>query len=278
MWSSAQLKSRFKPLIVRYLLGFDSGKFIRAIQELGVSPGDVIMLHSSWSQYNGYRGRPADLIRSLMDYLGPDGVLIMPSLSYQNQSSKDFLLAGTPMDVRRSPSRMGLLSEVFRRGKDVVRSLSPTHPLLAWGNRAEELLAGHERCPVPFGKASPFDKLLSWNGKILTLDAPFSTITYTHFLEDRISENLDFPFYEPEAMPGSVVDYDGNRLEIPVRVIGGLANRLRCEQRLVQVLEDDGIIKKARVGNTRLMLIEVGAMTAAFDRWTVRGGRLFDTP
>lgn len=182
------------------------------------------------------------------------------------------------MDVRRSPSRMGLLSEVFRRGKGVRRSLSPTHPVLAWGARAEEFLAGHERCLVPFGVGSPFDKLLRWNGKILTLDAPFSTVTFTHFLEDRISGKLPFSFYDPEPLTGIVIDYEGGRLEVPVRVIGEQANRLRREERLVEILERERIIRRMRVGNARLMLIEVGAMTNCFDRWVDQGNNLFDPP
>ncbi|MCG5502206.1 AAC(3) family N-acetyltransferase, partial [Ectothiorhodospira lacustris] len=107
------------------------------------------MIHASWGPANGFHGRPADMIFILKELIGVNGLLVMPSLTYQNESSREFLARGVPMDVRRSPSQMGLLSEVFRRGKGVRRSLSPTHPLLAWGHRAEEFLAGHEEALVP---------------------------------------------------------------------------------------------------------------------------------
>jgi aminoglycoside 3-N-acetyltransferase len=273
-----QAKNRVKRLLVRHFLSYDGPAFCRALGRLGVRPGSAIMVHSSWRPDNGFRGRPVDLLNALKSIIGREGLLVMPSLTYQNQTSKEFLAQAKPMNVRRSPSHMGLLSEVFRRGTYTRRSLSPTHPLLAWGEGAEDFLRDHDKALAPFGPNSPFGRLLDLGGKILTLDAPFSTVTFTHFLEDRIAHTLSFDLYEPEPMYGTVIDYDRVRREVPVRVLSAAANTLRREERLIARLEQGGTIKKARVGNTRLLLMETRAMADTVDRMVNEGGSFFDCP
>lgn len=272
------IDKRLKAMIVRWFLGYDVVALERALRKLGLRPGDSLMVHASWLPNNGFRGKPLDFINALKTTLGPHGLLAMTSLTYQNESSRRFLERGEAMNVRRSPSQMGLLTEVFRRGRDTRRSLSPTHPILAAGEKAEAFLEGHEHCPVPFGAHSPFDRLRDWGGKILTVDAPFSTITYTHYVEDRIAESLPFSLYEPDAMRGIVIDYDGRSLDVPVKVLSDQANRLRREGRLVAELDKAGLIRRTRVGNTRLMLIDARAMADHVDAWVASGGGFFDAP
>lgn len=271
-----QLKVRLKAEIIRLFLSYDEAALVRALRSLGIASGDILMVHASWVQNNGFRGRPVDFINALKAAVGPDGLLAMTSLTYQNESSKSFLSRHEPMNVRRSPSRMGLLTEVFRRGRDTRRSLSPSHPILASGPRSEAFLEGHERCVAPFGPGSPFARLREWGGKILTVDAPFSTVTYTHFVEDRISCHLPFPLYDPVPMQGVVIDPNNQRFEVPVMVISEQANRLRREERLVAELERASLIRKGRVGNTRLLLIEARAMADHVDSWIAGGGGFFD--
>jgi len=271
-----QLKARLKAQIVRLFLSYDEAALVRALRTLGINSGDTLMVHASWVQNNGFQGRPIDFINALKAAVGPDGLLAMTSLTYQNESTKTFLGRQEPMNVRRSPSRMGLLTEVFRRGRKTRRSLSPTHPVLASGPRAEAFLEGHESCLVPFGPNSPYARLREWRGKILTVDAPFSTITYTHYIEDRISCYLPFPLYDPEPMLGVVIDEENYRLEMPIMVISENANRLRREERLVDELERASLIRKGRVGNTRLLLIEATAMADRVDSWVAGGGSFFD--
>lgn len=277
MLSLQSLKAKLKPFIIEHCLSYEGVKLIAKLRQLGVQPGTALMVHSSWLPHNGFRGRPADLIQALKDTVGPDGLLAMTSLTYHNEGSKAFLLRGQPMDVRRSPSRMGLLTEVFRRNKAVRRSLSPTHPILAWGARADWFIADHDQALIPFGAGSPFDRLLELDGWILTLDAPFSTITFTHFVEDRLSSTLPFPLYETEPLTGIVIDYAGQSHHVPVRVISDLANRLRREERLVAALQQSGALRRARVGNTTLLLVACRAMVDCAERLQATGHGLFDS-
>ena len=270
------LRDRLKHLIVKHLLCYDGPALLRRLRRLGVRQGDTLMVHSSWKPLNGFRGRPADMIVALKQAVGETGLLVMPSLTYQNESSAEFLARGVPMNVRRSPSKMGLLTEVFRRNREVVRSLSPTHPLLAWGRGASEFVAGHDQAVEPFGTGSPFARLLERDSWILGIDAPFSTVTFTHFVEDRLADRLPFPFYDPEIRMGTVIDASGQTLHCPVRVISAQANRLRREERYIAQLRRQGWLRHQRIGNTRLLLLRCREMVECAEKMAMRGELFFD--
>ena len=272
------LLPKIKALVVSQFLSYTGADLDRFLTRIGVRRGDTLMLHSSWRPMNGFSGTPAQFCAALREHLGPEGLLVMPSLTYHNMSSAEFLALGKPMDVRRSPSAMGLLTEVFRRGKDVKRSLSPTHPLLAWGTDADSFLAGHEATDRPFGPDSPFARLLERNAMLLCLDCDFSSITFTHFVEDRLARTLSFPLYESEPMTGRSIDRNGNEIECRVRVLSAQANRLRREPRLVAHLTASGALKHERIGNSRFVWIRTGAHLAGADALVATGAHFFDKP
>jgi aminoglycoside 3-N-acetyltransferase len=272
------LRQKLKSAVVTRLLSYDAQELSRFLRKIGVRRGDTLMLHSSWRPLNGFKGSPAQFCAALREHLGPTGLLVMPSLTYHNMSTAEFLALKKPMDVARSPSAMGLVTEVFRRGKGVMRSLSPTHPLLAWGEDAEAFIAGHELTDRPFGPESPFARLLERNALLLCLDVGFSSITFTHFVEDRLQDALPFALYEAEAMPGVSVDREGRRIDCRVQVLSAVANRLRRESRLVEHLLRAGTLKQQRLGNSRMTWIRAADLLAGAGDLARQGPHFFDTP
>jgi len=271
-------KHTLKSWLVRHFMSYDGAGLTKALRAAGIKPGDTLMVHSSWLAMNGFRGKPADMVTALKQLVGPDGLLVMTSMPYHNMSSEQWLARGKPLDLKRSPSMMGMLSEVFRRSEGVLRSASPTHPLLAWGRDARTFIQGHELTEYAFGPASPFAKLLYQNAWLLCIDAPFSTITFTHFVEDRLAHTLAVPLYAPEPRSGTVVALDGTRHDRAVRVLSSQANALRREGRLVARLERDDVLKHLRVGNTKLLLIRAADLACGAEGLAATGEHFFDRP
>ena len=271
-----QARFRVSAVIVERLFSYDAPAFARRLEDLGIRRGDALMVHSSLHAGSGYRDRPVDMIAALENVVGREGLLIMASMAYTD-SSKAYLLRGAEMDVRRTPSRMGLLTEVFRRSRNVQRSLSPTHPLLAWGDRAAWFVSGHDQTDRPFGATSPFQRLLDLDGKILCIDVVPETITFTHFLEDKHAAALSFPLYESGAFEGKVRDYEGRLRSVPTCVLSDESRLRRREEVLWKRARSAGILRQRRLGNTRLMLLRCSDLAALVEDMFARGECYFES-
>ena len=272
------LKDWAKAQAARTIWAYGPDELTARLRKIGVAPGSTLMCHSSWLQHSGFQGKPADVVRALKAAVGEEGLLVMPSMPYHNMSSAQWLAKGKPMNVLRSPSMMGLVSEVFRRSEGVQRSLSLTHPLLAWGRDAAAFVEGHERTERSFGDASPFARLLARDALILGFDAPFSSFTNTHFVEDQLAATLPCPLYEPEPVAGVVIDRNGQPFDCAVRVLAAEANRLRREARLVEHLEASGVLHVDRIGRTVLTWIRAADHSRESARFVAAGKHFFDAP
>src|SRR6187551_3686776 len=98
---------------------------------IGLASGDAVVVHASLRAV----GLDAnDVIEALLEAVGPDGLVVMPTFTYANESF-----------VPDLPGRTGTLAEVFRRRPDALRSAHPTYSVAAVGADAAELVDGHEQ-------------------------------------------------------------------------------------------------------------------------------------
>jgi aminoglycoside N3'-acetyltransferase len=59
-----------------------TGDYIAAqLLSLGVRPGGVLIVHTAFSRVGPVEGGPSGLIDPLQAVVGPDGTLVMPSMS-----------------------------------------------------------------------------------------------------------------------------------------------------------------------------------------------------
>lgn len=266
---------RAQHLIVRAFLSYDPPRLHEALRAVGVQPGDTMMLHSAFAPQYGFRGTIDELTRAFLDALGPDGNLLMVSLPYRS-SSLEYLSRIKSFDVRKTPSMMGLVSEYFRRRADVLRSLHPTHPVLAHGPHAEAIIAGHEDCAYPCGPATPFEKLVDLDGKVVFFNVPFATFTFFHYLEHIVNERMPFSLYTDQPFEVPVVDRLGQRRTVSTYVFSPDAIRRRRFEVLEKELRRRGLIRRGRVGNSRIELIRVRDAIECTRDMLARGQYFYD--
>lgn len=249
---------------------------VAALAALGIAPGDVVMVHSGFEPRHGFRGTPMEFIDALIRAVGPQGTLVMMSMPFRGKSAHAWLSAGKPFDVRRSVSMVGIVSEVFRRRKDVVRSVHPTHPVAVWGAEVQRFTAP---CgdPAPFGPRSPFGRLLELDGKVLLYGVPFQRMTFEHFIEDHMQALLPVPLYRP-AERAAVIGHDRVEREMEVLTLTDEVNRCRRSRRLERALRKARALRVGRVGGASLMLGDARAMIAAVDGLVERGWRFHRRP
>lgn len=155
------------------------------LSDLGVVDGAVVVLHSSMDHIaRRVAGMTATrLIDLLCDLLGSSGTLLMPTYSFRG-SQEDHVKTCRKFNPKRSPSCVGLLTEVFRRRADVIRSLHPTHSVAAWGRHARNLTKDHH-LDIAFGRKSPLCRMAEYDGIAIGLGC-----YPVHFV----------PFHVPEAL------------------------------------------------------------------------------
>ena len=115
-------------------------------------------------------------IDAVENCLAPDGSLLMPAFTYS-------LTKGQVYDVRRTASEVGMISEVFRRRPETVRTRDPIFSFAIAGAQKEWHRATEAvEC---FGADSVFDKLHRQNAWILWMGCAFNS-TFVHFVEKRV--------------------------------------------------------------------------------------------
>lgn len=140
---------------------------------LGVEPGGVLLVHTSFSRVAPVEGGPLGLIAALRTALGPNGTLVMPSMSDDDDH---------PFDPRATPCLgMGVVADRFWRLRGVVRSDSP-HAFAAIGPKAAEITADHP-LDVPHGLNSPVGRVYELDGQVLLLGVGHDADTTVHLAE-----------------------------------------------------------------------------------------------
>jgi len=245
-----------KSTYVRRFRRYDYGRLLASLEEIGVDRDDVLMVHSSYSAYNGFSGPPTRVVAALQEVIGAGGTLVMPSSPYTT-STKEYVKSSEVFDVSRTVSRMGIVSELFRRQKGTVRSLNPAHPVLASGPLAYWLVEGHEKCAHSCGPGSPFDKLVERNAKVLFFDAQLTHLMFFHYLEHTVNDELPFPLYDSQIYEVPVIDKDGKQRAVAVYPFSSEALARRHFPVLEAELRRQSMVREQRVGNTKLTLLRV---------------------
>ena len=162
-------------------------------------PGDfeILMVHSSLNHMLPmFTGGAMDVLSALVDFCGPRRTLAMPAF-YLGEPDAGGVIESyqrTPrFDVRRTPSQMGVVTELFRRSRGVRQSLHPTHRVAASGPLAGPLTAGHELAETQCGRGTPFEFMAAHDTLILGLGKPIEVLTQVHHVEDVLGDAFPVP-------------------------------------------------------------------------------------
>jgi aminoglycoside N3'-acetyltransferase len=166
------------------------------------------------SRIGEIKGGADTLIDALMDVVGPEGCILMPSFPTAG-SMRELIDSGCIYDARSSPSRVGKVTETFRCRPDVLRSLHPTNPLAAWGDGAKALLEDHEQSLTPYGYATPYGRMAERDDSFILMIE-----THVHSLLHHLQERVDFPtLFLPGTTAVPYIDEEGQQRTMTTRVM-----------------------------------------------------------
>ena len=240
------------------------------LSELGVVPGATVMVHVSMNDLRNTAPEvdAGALIRMLQELLGEHGTLLVPTFPFSGLEI-DYARANRTFDRRRTPSKMGLMTEVFRRMPDTVRSLHPTHPVAGWGRHADALLGGHHEGANSFDEHSPFWRMREHDGIVVGLGVRlWSGFTVLHSAEAMHPPAHAYAFADDEPIPMTVTDRDRTFEYVLHPLRGGLDRDIR---RVERELHRAGVIRTIRPAGLRLSVTRADELIAGCIRLMTDG-------
>lgn len=152
---------------------------LNGLRKLGIEHGMSIMVHSSLSSFGWVEGGAMTVIQALMDAVGLEGTILMPSFNH----GAPFQEGGAGYyDPLQTPTTNGAIPDTFWRLPGVHRSLNPTHPYAAWGRHAKRYIEMHHET-LTMGEDSPLGLLAREGGYQLNLGTTHSASTAKHVAE-----------------------------------------------------------------------------------------------
>jgi aminoglycoside N3'-acetyltransferase len=229
-------------------------EFVRQLRTLGITSGATIYLHTSMDELSRrVPGQNAPtLVNLLMQLLGEEGTLLAPTFPFRGLQYR-YVQRQRVFDVNRTPSHVGLFTEVFRRTAGVTRSLHPTHPVAAWGKYGKELVAEHH-LGTAFGEKSPVYKMQQYHGLVVGIGViPKRCFTLYHVAEE-LHPSTHAIQYSTDSFEMIIIH---GREKIPYRVIPSRPERIRQYGRADRILRREGILRYYTIKGLKLSVTPV---------------------
>jgi aminoglycoside 3-N-acetyltransferase len=246
-----------------------------AVRELGVVPGDAVLVHSAYDAFAGFTGKPTDVIAMLQAAVGSEGLLLMPTMAFTG-TAVDHVRNGPAFDVARTPSRMGMITELFRRTPGVVRSVHPTHPVAAWGRDAAAVVADHHRATTPCGAHSPFARLHERHGKILLLGVGIESLTFFHTVEEMLESRFPVSPFTREYFDLTSKGVGGAPVATRTRLFEPAVSRRRNLGKLGAALAQRTLVTASRLGQLDIALVTTDAVVTTVEQLADGGIYCYD--
>ncbi|KAA8915436.1 hypothetical protein TRICI_002426 [Trichomonascus ciferrii] len=170
------------------------------LTELGVERGETLLVHSSMSSLGWVSGGAEAVVLGLLDALGDEGTLVVPTFSGHNSDPALWQFVDLPEEwiqpirdtlpaYNRHTTRtrkVGTIPETARTWPEAVRSDHPQLSFAAIGPQAQWLMSDH-KLDCCLGNDSPLRKLEEANARVLLLGVDFTACTSFHLAEYRVS-------------------------------------------------------------------------------------------
>lgn len=168
---------------------------IAKLKNLGLKPGDLVMLHASMRAIGKTLGGPDQVHQAIIETIAPDGTLMMYvgcEPEYESvgrgklsQAEEKQILEKCPAfdpNTARARRDYGVMAEFFRSWSGVKCSSNPGARIAAYGKNADFIVSNHP-LDYGYGPESPLEKLYENGGQILLLGSDLDQITLLHYAE-----------------------------------------------------------------------------------------------
>jgi aminoglycoside 3-N-acetyltransferase len=214
---------------------FSKDQLIRQMLDLGVQPGGILVVHTSFSKVKPVENGPMGLIDALKTALTPAGTLVMPSMSWEDDEI---------FDPETTPSpEMGIVADTFWRLPGVLRG-NTAHAFAAFGPVAPQITAS-QPIDKPHGLDSPVGRVYELDGQVLLLGVDPTSNTTIHLAEALAGVRYRRPKYLTILDAGKPIRFDYEEID-------------HCCQNFNLVdawLDEKGLQRKGKIGHADARLM-----------------------
>lgn len=204
------LRTKAHPVLRALYGGFNSAALKEHLEQRVGRNFEILMVHSSINHLKPmYNNNPLEFVQMLREFCGPHKTLAMPAFYFGDPDiggASATFEKNPRFDLRRTPSQMGLATEIFRRSKGVRQSRHPIYRVSALGPLAEALTTGHETAERACGRGSPFDLMTAHETLILGIGKPFEVLTHIHHVEDLMGDDFPVPMSIDSDLEMTLID------------------------------------------------------------------------
>lgn len=229
---------------------------MRDLGRIGVRGGDLLVVHSSFRSLGLVDTSPSDVIRVLIECLGSEGTLMMPTFTYCYSG----IWAVEPFDRLATPSvSMGVLPETLRSYPGALRSGSPTYSVAAYGKHAG-VLTDHQENAGGLGPGSSFEEAYRLGAKILLLGVGNNRNSMIHYAEHVSGLPIcDIPYREFWGR-SALVMRNGEAVEVPILDFPGCSANFGAAD---EFLVENNLLQRGSVCSATAYLLDARAMVDA---------------
>jgi len=245
---------------------------LTALENAGVCKGQTIMVHTSLSSLGFVCGGAQIVIEALMESVGMDGTIMMPTQSWKNLDPTAGVHWEEPeewwqiirdnwpaYDKDITPTNtMGAVAEMFRKWPKTLRSDHPARSVAANGKYAEHLTRGHDLSNI-FGEGSPIAKLYELDGYVLLIGVGYDKNTSLHLADVR----ANYPGKHNSTEYSALLE-NGKRVwkEYSTLYVDG-----EDFEKIGEAFEKECLVQKASLGNGMITLMKQKELVDFATKW-----------
>lgn len=228
---------------------YSRDELVADFQSIGLKSGDHVAVSVSYGEMGNIEGGPSTVLNSLLEVLGEEGTLMMPTYSYSSEPtrlSREFVF-----DPDTSISYTGYITELLRLHPGSVRSRHPISSIASIGKYADYLIHGHDEHTIGL---FPYFRLAKIGGKYLSIGLGDRLLAIRH-----TGQVLSGLYY-------LVPHYIATQYRKPSNEISVYYDFFPCPENLrnvTPVLEKRGVLMSGRIcdtgvkfGNARDIIVE----------------------
>ena len=245
---------------------------ISSLKEAGVAEGQTVIVHTSLSSIGFVCGGAQVVVDALLETVGADGTIVMPTQSWKNLDPETGVHWEEPKewwqiirdnwpayDKRITPTNtMGAVAECFRTYPGTLRTDHPARSVSANGKNAEYITSHHDLSDI-FGETSPLGKLYELDASVLLIGVGYDKNTSIHLADVR----AEYPSKHNTTVHSAIME-NGQRVW---KAYDTLYVDGEDFDEIGKAFESECDVNKAMLGNAQLRFMNMRELVDFAVRW-----------